>query len=374
MKRGGSRPEFQNLAIIGPIPPPSGGMATQTRQLRELLSSEGLEVIFIPVNPPYRPRWISRLRWVRSLFRLLDYMRDLMKNSRHVALAHVMANSGWSWYLYAMPAVWLLHMRGVPVILNYRGGGAEPFFQKAFARVRPTLSRVDVVIVPSRYLQEVFAKRGIETVIVHNIVDVDRFRRSAIRDIGEKDMAHIIVCRNLEPIYGIDTAISAFALVKESFPNVRMTIAGSGSEYERLVRLCGKYDVSENVNFTGALDHAAMADLYAEADIFLNTSRVDNMPNSILEAMACGVPIVTTAAGGIPYIVRDGETAVFVQQNDPAGTARAVLDLICDPERRRLLADHSFQEVQKYTWPSIREVLFNVYAEAVARKKEGRIS
>ena len=134
MKASGLR-----IGLVGPLPPPSGGMANQTLQLAKLLRAEGAAVELIQVNCPYRPRWIGRLKGIRAAFRLLPYLAHLWRSADKVQLFHVMANSGWSWHLFAAPAIWIARIRGKPVVLNYRGGEADSFFNKAFFWIRPSL-------------------------------------------------------------------------------------------------------------------------------------------------------------------------------------------------------------------------------------------
>ena len=123
------------IALVGPLPPPEGGMANQTRQLGELLVKEGAQVTLVRVNAPYRPRWIGRLRGVRAFFRLVPYVFDLWRAAGRVDLFHVMANSGWSWHLFAAPAVWVARLRGVPCVVNYRGGEADSFLDRSASSV-----------------------------------------------------------------------------------------------------------------------------------------------------------------------------------------------------------------------------------------------
>ena len=111
-------------------------MANQTRQLARLLEAEGCSVTVVRTNAPYRPAWIGRVRGVRALFRLVPYIISLWRAMRGQSdLAHVMANSGWAWHLFAAPAIRIAALRGVPVVVNYRGGEAAPFLA-AGARVR----------------------------------------------------------------------------------------------------------------------------------------------------------------------------------------------------------------------------------------------
>src|SRR5512138_2298862 len=100
------------IALVGPLPPPHGGIANQTRQLAELLEREGACVTLVAVNSPYWPRWIGGLRGLRAFFRLLPFVRRLWSVAGEVEIFHVMANSGWSWHLFAAPAVWVARLRG----------------------------------------------------------------------------------------------------------------------------------------------------------------------------------------------------------------------------------------------------------------------
>jgi hypothetical protein len=81
------------VGLVGPLPPPAGGMANQTRQLAELLGAEGAEVTLVQTNAPYRPSWVGRLTGIRALFRLVPYVVRLWQCAGRVQLFHVMANS-----------------------------------------------------------------------------------------------------------------------------------------------------------------------------------------------------------------------------------------------------------------------------------------
>ena len=117
----------------------------------------------------------------------------------------------------------------------------------------------------------------------------------------------------------------------------------------------------------GRLGRAEVVDLYHNADVMLNPTRVDNMPNSVLEAMACGLPVVSTNVGGVPYIVRDGETALLVPPDDAGRMAQAVLDIHRDKTRREALASNGLREVAQYYWSEVRLKWLNLYGECGAR-------
>jgi glycosyltransferase involved in cell wall biosynthesis len=349
----------RHIVLVGPLPPPAGGMANQTRQLATLLKDEGCRVEVVRSNGALPPL-LERMRIVRALFRLIPYAVRLWRVMRRADLAHVMANSGWAWHLFAAPAIWIGALRGVPVVVNYRGGSAEAFLERQIALVRPTLARAALLIVPSGYLHRIFSAHGISAMIVPNVVDLGTFAPGA----AARSDPHLLVTRNLERIYDIETAIRAFARIVMDFPDARLTVAGAGPEREALERLARELGVDARLRFTGRLDNAELPSLYREATILLNPSRVDNMPNSLLEAMASGVPIVSTSVGGIPFLVEDGRTALLVPPGQPPAMAEAVLRLLREPELADRLRSEARREVSRYAWPRVRPVLFGAYMRA----------
>ena len=272
-----------------------------------------------------------------------------------------MANSGWAWHLFAAPAIWVGRLRRVPVIVNYRGGDAEAFLAQQAAFVRPTLRRAAALIVPSRFLQEIFGRFSIRADIVPNIVDLTRFHPNPSRLPGH----HAIVTRNLEDIYDIPTALRAFAQVRRSHPDATLTVAGSGPRLLALQALARDLGIAGTVRFTGRLDNERIADLYREADVLLNPSTVDNMPISLLEAMASGVAIVTTDVGGIPHVVENGKTALLVPPRDPGAMAAAALRVFAEPRLATALSRAGVGTAEQYTWSHVRPLLFGTYARAM---------
>lgn len=358
----------RRVGLVGPLPPPSGGMANQTRQLANLLRQSGIQIELIQVNAPYQPVWISRFRSLRAVARLLPYLFRLWKVAGRVDVFHVMANSGWSWHLFAAPAVWMGAWRGTRIILNYRGGEAESFFEKSFRWIWPTLKRVDQIIVPSGFLENVFSKRGFTVSIVPNIIDLSKFSPKGQSENLMAADPHIVVPRNLEPIYDIPTALRTLKTVHRQFPTAWMTVTGSGAELESLRALVCELDLSDSVYFTGRLDNDSMAELYYSADVVLNTSLVDNMPISILEALASGIPIVSTSAGGIPYLIDHRIEGLLAPLGNSEALAECVIDLLQHPELRKSLACAGLDRVQQFQWDSVRPKLFAAYGYSMDKE------
>lgn len=348
------------LALVGPLPPPFGGMANQTRQLAELLHGEGIAVEVVQVNAAYYPARVERLRGLRALFRLLPYLVRLWRAAGHNDLFHIMANSGWSWHLFAAPAIWIAKARGKAVVVNYRGGEAEAFFARAFAWVEPSLKKADAIVVPSGFLGEIFRRRGFATRIVPNVVNLERFAAAY-----KGGAPHILVARNLERLYDNASALRAFALVRKRYPVARMTIAGSGPERGSLEVLARELGLADAVTFAGRVENSAMPALYQDASIALNPSLADNMPISVLEALASGVPVVSTDVGGVPFLVEHEKTALLVPPADPVAMAEACLRLMAEPELARQLSAAGQSRAREFAWEQVRGKLYAVYDDVL---------
>jgi len=353
------------LALVGPLPPPFGGMGNQTRQLAELLRGEGVAVEVVRVNAPYWPAWIERVAGVRALFRLAPYLVHLWRSAGRNDLFHIMANSGWSWHLFAAPAIWIAKRRGKAVVVNYHGGEAEGFFACAFAWVKPSLQKADAILVPSGFLGEIFGKREFATCIVPNIVNLERFAPG----VRTNDAPHILVARNLERLYDNASAVRAFALIRQQHPTARMTIAGSGPERHALETLSRELGVADAVTFAGRVENSEMPTLYQTVSIALNPSLADNMPISILEALASGVPVVSTDVGGVPFLVEDGKTALLVPPGDHEAMAQACLRLLADRELTERLVSAGQILAQEFAWSQVRGKLFAVYNDVLGSRR-----
>lgn len=348
-----------HVVLVGPLPPPSGGMAGQTRQLGELLGQAGAKVTLVQTNAPYWPGWLARWRGVRAFGRLIPYLVRLWRSCGRADIVHLMANSGWSWHLFCVPALWIAWMRGVPVVVNYRGGEAAEFLARSARLVRFSMRRAAQLIVPSGFLLQIFADHGMPARTVPNVVNLDRFRPGVAG--GPHAPPDIIVARNLEPLYDNATAIRALARVVRERPQARLFIAGSGPEEARLRQLADELGVGESVHLVGRLERDAMAQLLRRCRIALNPSLADNMPNSMLEAMASGVPIVSTNVGGVPHLLEPERTALLVPAGDDEAMARALLRLLDDDELASRLSVAALAEVQRYTWARVAPLLVDVY-------------
>jgi phenylacetate-CoA ligase len=246
---------------------------------------------------------------------------------------------------------------GKHVILHYHGGSAGAFLRRWFWLARLALEVADRIVVPSGFLAAVFLRHHLRTVEIPNILALDRlpFReRSPLQP-------HVIMARHLEPEYNVACGLRAFALLRQSYPRATLTIAGDGSEKAMLAALCHELGITDSVTFTGNVENTQMKALYDRADIYLNSSRVDNQPVSILEAFACGLPVVSTAVGGIPFMTRHGEDAMLAPDNDAAQLAAHLIALLQDGTLSARLIHQARQRIQEHSWTPIYNKLLRLY-------------
>jgi glycosyltransferase involved in cell wall biosynthesis len=224
------------------------------------------------------------------------------------------------------------------------------------------------VVVPSRFLASVFERYGVAVRIVPNIIDVARFARRA----GAPAAPHLIVTRNLEPIYDVETAIRAFAIVRGRRPDARLTVMGTGPARAALQALAVELGVADAIAFSGRIDNRDMPALYGSASVMLNPSTVDNMPISILEAWASGVPVVSTRVGGVPFLVDEGRNALLVEPRRPEAMAEAALRLLDSPGLAASLAEAGRAAAEQFAWPRVRAAWLEIYAALLPKPSHVR--
>jgi L-malate glycosyltransferase len=336
-----------------------GGQAVQAdRLVRYLQNQPSLQVSFLPINPrlPGILRKLQSIKYVRTLTTSILYCLNLLREVRKYDVIHIFSASYLSFLIAPTPAILVSKLYGKKIVLNYHSGEAEDHLRRWRRSTIPILNLVDEVVVPSQYLVRVFSTFGIDARAIFNVIDLEKFvfrERTQVRPI-------FLSNRNLEAHYGVDCLLRAFALIQQQVPDAVLTVVGDGSQREALEQLRSKLDLRQT-SFTGRVEHEEIYEQYSAADIYINASKIDNQPLSILEAFACGLPVVTTGAGGIPDIVTDGETGFVVPVEDHVALAERALKLLTEPALARTMAERARAECTRYTWDVVCEQWLHLY-------------
>ena len=350
------------VAIVAPSLRYVGGQSVQADLLlRYWADDPDVKVSFIPIDPPFPAvlRWAGGIPFLRTIVRTPFYLVGLWRGLRDADVAHIYSASYTSFLVAPLPAWIVARLRGKKALINYHSGEARNHL-KASWLARAVLKRAGRVVSPSEYLVDVFREFGLLAESVPNIVDFSQFtyrERVPLRP-------RLVCTRGFHPYYAIDVVIKAFAEVKKQYPEAQLDLVGGGSLEGEMHRLVSDLELT-GVNFCGVASRTEIGRYYDGGDIFINGSRLDNMPVSILEAFASGTPVISTAPEGMRYLVEDGRTGLLSQVGDPAALAANVVRVLRDPELAHRLSTNALEQLLRYTWERVREQWLNVYCELV---------
>jgi glycosyltransferase involved in cell wall biosynthesis len=353
------------VAIVAPTMGILGGQAVQAdRLLRAWDGDADVHAWLVPINPmpPGIFRRAVEIKYARTVATQICYWPLLVRELRQADVVHVFSASYFSFLLAPLPAVVVAKLLGKPVVMNYRSGQAPDHLRRS-AIARGTLRWVERNAVPSAFLQGVFSEHGITAEVIPNIVDVDRFSFRKRQPLAPK----ILSTRNFEELYNVACTLRAFRLVQDRYREASLTLVGAGSDEPRLRALASELGL-ENVHFVGRVAPTDIWRYYAEADIYLQTPDIDNMPSSVLEAFASGCAVVSTNAGGIPAILTDGQHGLLVERGDHAGAAERIVRLLEDPALVDRLTTAARESCAQYRWQTVRSKWVALYEGMVANR------
>ncbi len=170
----------------------------------------------------------------------------------------------------------------------------------------------------------------------------------------DRDAPRLLWMRTFHEIYHPELALEALALLRKTGVGATLTMAGQDKGLlETCRRRAAELGIADAVEFPGFLDLSAKIAAFSRHDVFVNTNRVDNTPVTVLEAAAAGMPIVATAAGGLPHLLKDGEEALLVPPEDPEALADAIQKLLADDNLRRKIAIGGHRVAAASSWPEV---------------------
>lgn len=353
-----SREAKVRLAFVAPTLRYVGGQSVQAELLmRNWNGDPAIDAHFIPVDPrfPAGLGWAERIPLLRTLLRTPLYAWTLWRELRDIDIAHIFSASYSSFLLAPVPAWAIARMQGKKTLINYHSGEARDHLQRSRI-ARRVLKRADRIVTPSGYLVDVFREFGIEAQAVPNVVDASQFSFRLRRPLRP----HLVCTRGFHPYYCVDVVVRAFAEVQRAFPEAQLDLVGGGALEADIRQLVRDLKLT-GVDFKGVAPREEIGRYYDRADIFINASRLDNMPVSVLEAFASGMPVVTTDPEGMRYIVEHERTGLLSPPGDAGALAKNVIRVLQDPELAERLVMNARREMEAYAWPVVRERWLEVY-------------
>jgi glycosyltransferase involved in cell wall biosynthesis len=348
------------VLLIAPSLDIVGGQAVQATRLLACLGKEpGLRMTFQPINP--RIGFLRRIKFVRTIATFCLYIFHVMFRAWHYDILHVFSASYYSYSLWTLPALFFAKLYRRKIVLNYRDGQAEDHLRN-WRSALPTIRMMDRVVAPSGFLVDVFAKFQIPVLPIFNIIEMSDFKYRARRRLRPVFLHN----RILEPLYNVECTLRAFKLIQEKYPDARLTVAHDGPSRPGLETFAKGLGL-RSATFIGRVPHASIADLYDQHDIYLTSPDFDCMPGSLLECFASGLPVIATAAGGIPYIAENERTALLIPRGDFEAMASAAFRLLRDEALVEQLTTNAFEECKRYSPYAVQTQWTSLYLELTDR-------
>jgi len=242
---------------------------------------------------------------------------------------------------------------------------AEPTL---FEFEKKAIALADHRFVVSRHWQKALMDEyGYDSTISYNGLDIDEFSRLPERKGGDPT---ILFVGGLEPRKGLEYLLHAMEYVIDAVPSARLIAVGKTGfrgtdEWGWFSKLADRLDISAHMTFTESVDQQTLLGFYSECDLLVLPSKTEGWGLALMEAMACGKPVVASRAGGIPELVRDGTDGILVRPGDVRGLADSIIELLTDPDLRTRMGSEGRRRVLEFSWDETAKVVLKEYESAL---------
>ncbi|AZQ43883.1 glycosyltransferase family 4 protein [Nonlabens ponticola] len=291
-----------------------------------------------------------------KILRLLDMINTVITYSRWADKVLIDTYSTQNFW-YAISLARICRLLGIPYIPILHGGNLPARLQSQPKIFKRFLNAAQHIVCPSAYLEQAFAKANFSNInVIPNSIQGEHYTFNKRESITPK----LLWVRSLAAIYNPQMAIHALKSIAETYPNASLTMVGPDKEnmLPELRRLANEHHL--DITFTGLLSIAEWIALSDEHDIFINTSHFDNLPVSLLEAMALGLPVISTEVGGIPNLIDHGKNGILIADDDAQQMADQIKLLIQDPAKAAALSMNGRLKAESYFWEQVKQQWFTI--------------
>ncbi|WBL23204.1 glycosyltransferase family 4 protein [Zunongwangia sp. HRR-M8] len=283
-----------------------------------------------------------------KILRLLDMLKSVLVLSNKVdwIIIDVYSTQNF-WYAYLCGK--LSKAKGVHYINILHGGNLERRLRKNFLSF---FHNAKYNIAPSEFFYSKFSAVGLTNLkFIPNSIKLDEYNFKERHQFGPK----IIWVRSFAEIYNPLLAIQLLELLVQKYGKSALYMVGPDKDGSLLK--CKNYAEKNKlpVHFKGKLDKKIWHKLAEECDIFLNTSTLDNTPVSIVEAMALGLPVLSSKVGGIPYLIEDGKDGILFESNNLKDLADKTFKLLDKQLDANTIAKNARKKVEKFDWENVKD-------------------
>jgi L-malate glycosyltransferase len=335
-------------------------MKVRLLYLGNKLSKHGLNKTTIETLGPNLERLGFEVAYASSkkrfLLRLFDMLLAILIHRKKVSYIIIDTYSTMAfWYaLLCAQLARLLKIKYIPIL----HGGKLPNRLKNNPKLcRMLYANAFKNVAPSGYLKQAFEKEGFTNVVfIPNAIEIQKYEFKSSTNLVPK----LLWVRAFATIYNPEMAVLVLKQLKKTYPNATLTMVGPDKDGSLKTTKAVAESLGVPVTFTGQLTKEAWWKLAAEHDIFINTTHFDNTPVSVLEAMALGLPVVSTNVGGIPYLITPDVTGKLVPDADTDAMVATLTELLQQPEQAQLLIQNARSFVAQMDWEVVKEMWVEV--------------
>jgi glycosyltransferase involved in cell wall biosynthesis len=254
------------------------------------------------------------------------------------------------WYAFVISQ--LCRMLKIKYIPKLHGGNLPNRIVRSKFFSDLIFNNAHINIAPSSYLYETFKESGYTNLkYIPNTIELELYKES----VKEFKTPKLLWVRSFSKIYNPVMAVKVFINIKEAFPEAKICMVGPKKDesHSRTVKFAKKNNV--DVLFTGKLSKEDWIELSKDYNIFINTTHFDNTPISVIEAMALGLPVVSTNVGGIPYLLENNVNALLVDDDDVEAMTNQIKRLVAEPGLANVLSQKGKESVKSFDWEVVKK-------------------
>lgn len=328
-----------------------GYVTTQGQVLSDLFEEAGYQVVSVSSK-------ISRIG------RMADIVKTLIQQRHKTDVMILEIYAGLSLVLEDV-ASFLGKLFGIRIVMWLHGGDIPRFMETYPNWMKRVLKRADLLITPSPFLARAIENHGFQSRVIPNVIDIKDYPYRQRTQTAPR----LFWMRSFHPVWNPIMALRVLENLRQSIPEATLVMAGADKGYEAEVKeMAHELKLDNTVRFAGFLNQNEKLMKADEADIFINTNHVDNMPVSIIEACALGLPVVTTDVGGIPDLLTDGKTGLLVPDDGVEEMVAAIKRLLNDNDLTSRLSENGRQLAKRSSWEEVQPQWEQVFADVTQKR------
>lgn len=315
-----------------------GATQTSIETLGNFLKEEGFDVVMA-----------SSIK--NKLFRLLHMLWSVLMHARSAHMVLIDTYSTQNFY-FATSVAQLCRLLQIPYIPILRGGNLPERIKGSPVASQKLFGGAYTNVAPSAYLMEAFRKEGYDNLrYIPNTIQINQYPFLLRKEARPK----LLWVRSFASLYNPMLALEVLHELIQKGYDASLTMVGPPKDesFEQCTIYATQHQLP--VTFTGMLSKPAWARLAQQHDIFINTTNFDNTPVSVIEAMALGLPVVSTHVGGMPYLLTHERDGILVAPNNVKVFVEAIEGLIERPERSKKISQNAREKVETFDWKTVKE-------------------